>query len=77
MKRIVLILTVALLMVTMLLLAAAPAFGGKVRFWTVESGTPVPSTVCEVVADKQPGGGLVEWRNGVCWVNHPVSASNF
>jgi len=49
MRRFTALITVMLLMAAMLVASATPAFAGKVRFWTFESGTPVDPVVCTVV----------------------------
>ena len=38
-------------------------------------GTPLPTVVCAVTAEDS--GGLIGWRNGTCWVFHPVPVVSF
>lgn len=79
MRRFMVLVTVALLMTAMLVVSAAPALARPTICPSCEpncpcSGTPIPWKVCEVVADDS---GLIGWRDGTCWVFHPVSVGNF
>jgi hypothetical protein len=71
-RRFMVLVMVLLLTTAMLVASAAPAFAGKVRFWTFDAGTPVPTVVCDVVTDDS---GIIGWRNGQCWVFHPSAIS--
>lgn len=77
MRRFMVLVTAVLLMTAMLVVSAAPA-AAFVRVDVSEEfpfgGTPVPTVVCEVAAD---GSGPIGWRNGTCWVFHPVPTSGF
>jgi hypothetical protein len=71
-RRLVVLVTVALFMVAMLVVMAAPAMAAAIRPPIAGimggGGTPVPATVCESQAVISP---LIGWRNGTCWVFHP------
>ena len=72
MRRLVVLVTVALLMVAMLVSSAgsAQAIMGRVPFGP-DGGVAVPRTACTVLADDS---AMYEWRAGgrVCWANNPV-----
>jgi type 1 fimbria pilin len=67
MRRFILLVTVVLLMTALLVFSAAPALAAATI--TVK-GEAVPPVVCDVTADDSP---LIGWRNGTCWVFHPVT----
>jgi hypothetical protein len=80
MRRFMVLVTVVVLMTAMLVASAAPAAAfARVDVseefpFLVTGGTPVPTVACDVAAD---GSGPIGWRNGTCWVFHPVSVSGF
>jgi hypothetical protein len=69
MRRLMMLVTVAVLMTAMLVATIVPALaipGPPARSGSV--GTPLPTVVCELPAAASPNIG---WRNGTCWVFHP------
>ena len=77
MRRLMVLVTVALLMTAMLVASAAPALAAlrpPIAAISSTGGTPVDPVVCTVVAENSP---QIGWRNGTCWVFHPVSVSSF
>ena len=74
MRRFMVLVTVMLLMTAMLVASAAPALaivGGPPARGFEAGGTPLPTVVCEALANDSPDIG---WRNGKCWVFHVVPA---
>jgi hypothetical protein len=74
MRRFIMLVTVVLLMTAMLVASATPALAAAIRPPIAGvmggGGTPVDPVVCTVVADGSP---LIGWRNGTCWVFHPIA----
>ena len=63
--------TIVVLMTAMLVVAVAPALASAAL--TVK-GEPMPTVVCDVVGDDS---AIIGWRNGTCWVFHPVPVAAF
>jgi hypothetical protein len=85
MKRLRMLVAMALLMAGMLVASATTATALPV-ICPCDSdgcprscGVPVPRTVCELLVDEDSGGisgGIFEWRpGGVCWVNWGAAVS--
>ena len=73
MRHFMVLVTVVLLMTAMVVASVTPALAAlrpPVASVTGGGGTPVDPVVCTVVAEDSP---LIGWRNGQCWVIHPVS----
>jgi hypothetical protein len=78
MRRLMVLVTVVLLMTAMLVLTMTPASavaGPPALLSRTTVGAGVPTVICEVTADDS--GGLIGWRNGTCWVFHPVPVVSF
>ena len=73
MKRLMVLVMVALLMATMLMITATPIMAAATRPPVASiqggGGTPLPMAVCESQAATSPSVG---WRNGTCWAFHTV-----
>jgi len=74
MRRFIVLVTVVLLMTAMLVASGSHTLAAPLRppIAAISStgGTPVDPVVCTVMAENSP---LIGWRNGTCWVFHPVA----
>ncbi len=79
------LLTAAMLMLTSTAAAARPIIcpdgtrpcGGRCLERCPTTGVPVPETVCVLLVDENED-GIFEWRpGGVCWVNWGAAVSGF
>jgi hypothetical protein len=67
MRRLMVLVTVVLLITAILVFSAAPALASST---IMVKGEALPTMICDVLADDLP---LIGWRNGTCWVFHPVA----
>ena len=68
MRRLMVLVAVVLVLVVVLVASAAPALARRSNMGT--EGTPLPALVCDTPASISP---IIGWRNGQCWVFHPVA----
>ena len=75
-RRFMVLVTVVLAMVAMLVVTAAPAMARPIicpyEGCPRPTGTALPTVVCESPVAASP---LIGWRDGQCWVFHPVAVT--